>query len=133
MILVIGGASSGKLDYVKSLGYLREDIADGVLDERKVVYNLQNIVFRSPKDAPELLDALLSKDVVVCNEVGSGIIPLHRKDREAREATGRLCIRLAQSADRVVRLVCGIPMVIKEKQKDGIDTAAARQDVGESG
>lgn len=133
MILVIGGASSGKLDYVKSLGYLREDIADGALDERKVVYNLQNIVFRSPKDAPELLDALLSKDVVVCNEVGSGIIPLQRKDREAREATGRLCIRLAQSADRVVRLVCGIPMVIKEKQKDGIDTAAARQDVGESG
>jgi len=133
MILVIGGASSGKLDYVKSLGYSREDIADGVLDGRKVVYNLQNIVFRNPDDAPKLLDALLTKEVVVCNEVGGGIIPLQRGDREAREATGRLCIRLARDADRVVRLVCGIPMVIKEKQKDGIDTSAARQNGGESG
>lgn len=133
MILVIGAAASGKLEYVKSLGYSQEDIADGVLDGRKVVYNLQNIVFHDPDGAPELTDALLSKDVVVCNEVGSGIIPLERKDREAREATGRLCIRLAQGADRVVRLVCGIPMIIKEKQTNGTDTAEARQDRGKPG
>ncbi len=132
MILVIGGEASGKLDYVKSLGYLQADIADGVLDERKVVYNLQNIVFRDPDAAPMLLNTLLKKEVIVCNEVGSGIIPMQRKDRAAREATGRLCIRLAQQADRVVRLACGIPMVIKEKQQDGIDTAATRQDGGES-
>lgn len=118
MILVIGGESSGKLDYVKTLGYFQTDIADGVLDGRKVVYNLQNIVFRDPEAAPALLDALLLKEVVVCNEVGSGVIPLQRADRAAREATGRLCIRLAQSAERVVRLVCGIPMVIKEKQSE---------------
>jgi adenosyl cobinamide kinase/adenosyl cobinamide phosphate guanylyltransferase len=133
MILVIGSASSGKLDYVKSLGYSCEDIADGVLDGRKVVYNLQNIVFRDPGAAGELLDPLLKKDVVVCNEVGSGVIPLERRDREAREATGRLCIRLAQNAERVVRLVCGIPTLIKENRKHGNDTVAARQNGGESG
>ena len=114
MILVIGGAGSGKLDYVNSLGYSEDDIADGVLDERKVVYNLQNIVFRNPKRAPELEEALLGKDVVVCDEVGSGVIPAERTLREAREATGRLTIRLAVRASRVVRLVCGIPVVVKE-------------------
>lgn len=114
MILIIGGAGSGKLDYVKSLGYCAADIADGVLDDRKVVYNLQNIVFRDPKHAPELEEALAKKDVVVCDEVGSGVIPAERTLREAREATGRLCIRLAARASRVVRLVCGIPVVIKE-------------------
>lgn len=113
MILVIGGTSSGKLEYVKSLGYSDADIADGVLDGRKVVYNLQNIVFRAPEAAPRLLEALLAKEVVVCSEVGCGIVPLEQKEREAREATGRLCIRLAQRAERVVRLVCGIPAVIK--------------------
>lgn len=114
MVLVIGGAGSGKRDYVKSLGYADEDIADGLLDGRKVLYDLQNIVFNDPDRAPELLDALLSKEVVVCNEVGSGIVPLSARERQAREATGRLCIQLAARATRVVRLVCGIPTVIKE-------------------
>ena len=114
MVLVIGGAGSGKLDYVKSLGYSQDEIADGLIDERRVVYHLQNIVFDDPDHAPELLDALLGKEVVVCDEVGSGIIPLSARDRQAREATGRLCIQLAARATRVVRLVCGIPTVIKE-------------------
>ena len=113
MVLVIGGAGSGKLDYVTSLGYSQDDIADGLIDGRSVVYHLQNIVFDDPDHAPELFDRLLAKDVVVCDEVGSGIIPLELRDRQAREATGRLCIRLAAHADRVVRLVCGIPVVIK--------------------
>ena len=114
MVLVIGGAGSGKLDYVQSLGYSQDEIADGLIDERRVVYHLQNIVFRDPDHAPELLNALLQKEVVVCDEVGSGIIPFLLRDRQAREATGRLCIRLAERAERVVRLVCGIPTVIKE-------------------
>lgn len=114
MILLIGGAGSGKWEYVKSLGYSDKDIANGVLDERKVLYNLQNIVFDNPDRAPELLDVLLDKEMVVCNEVGSGIVPLDARDRQAREATGRLCIQLAAHASRVVRMVCGIPVVIKE-------------------
>ena len=114
MVLVIGGAGSGKLEYVKSLGYTDADIADGLLDGRKVVYHLQNIVFDDPDRAPELLGALLAKEVVVCDEVGSGIIPLSARERQAREATGRLCIQLAKHASRVIRLVCGIPTVIKE-------------------
>ena len=114
MILLIGGAGSGKWEYVKSLGYSDKDIANGVLDGRKVVYNLQNVVFRDPENAPNLLDELLKKEVVVCDEVGSGVIPLERQERLAREATGRLCIQLAQRADRVVRLVCGLATVIKE-------------------
>lgn len=114
MVLLIGGAGSGKLDYVKSLGYSDADLANGVLDGRKVVYNLQNIVFGDPDRAPELLEPLLSKEIVVCNEVGSGVVSLGARERQAREATGRLCIQLAARASRVVRIVCGIPVVIKE-------------------
>lgn len=115
MILVIGARASGKLEYVKSLGYSDSDIANGVLDGRKVVYNLQNVVFRDPENAPNLLDELLQKEVVVCDEVGSGVIPLERSERLAREATGRLCIQLAKRASCVVRLVCGLATVIKEQ------------------
>jgi len=58
-------------------------------------------------------DAAGTTAVVVCDEVGSGVIPLEKRDREAREATGRLCVLLAREAERVVRVVAGIPVVLK--------------------
>ncbi|MGX8703829.1 MAG: bifunctional adenosylcobinamide kinase/adenosylcobinamide-phosphate guanylyltransferase [bacterium] len=113
MILIIGARSSGKREYVKGLGYTDGDIADAVIDERPVVMNLQDIVAQEPSRALDFLPELLKKDAVVCCEVGSGVIPLERSDRDMREATGRLCVALAEKADRVVRLVAGIPVVIK--------------------
>lgn len=114
MILVIGARSSGKRAYVESLGYSATDIADGVLDERPVLYGLQDLTMADPEGAPALYDRLIAKEVVVCDEVGSGVIPLEKARRLGREATGRLCCRLAAEATRVVRLVAGIPTVIKE-------------------
>ncbi len=113
MILVVGGAASGKLEYVRSLGYDAESIADGVMDSRPALVNLQKIVAADPEMAPGLLDDLIEKEVVACDEVGSGVIPVTRDLREAREATGRLCNQLATHAERVIRLVSGIPVVIK--------------------
>ena len=113
MILIIGARSSGKRKYVESLGYTPHQIADGVLDDKPVIYNLQAITMADPEGAPALLEALKTKEVVVCDEVGSGVIPLEKARRLGREATGRLCCLLAKEATRVVRLVAGIPTVIK--------------------
>ena len=113
MILVIGARASGKRSYVESLGYAPQDIADGVLDEKPVLYNLQDLTLPDPEGAPALYDRLLEKQVVVCDEVGSGVIPIDKGQRLGREATGRLCCRLAAQAEKVVRLVCGVPQVIK--------------------
>lgn len=114
MILVIGGVGSGKRDYVRELGYEDSMVADAVMDERPVLYNLQDLVFPYPEKAMDLFDALLEKDLVVCHEVGSGIIPALAHDRAGREAVGRLCSRLAARAEKVVRMVCGIPVILKE-------------------
>lgn len=113
MMLVIGATAAGKRDYVRALGYAEADIADGVLDARPVLDNLQNIVFADPEGSAALYGALLQKAVVICDEVGCGVIPADARARAAREATGRLCNRLAAAADTVVRVVCGIPAVIK--------------------
>ena len=114
MILVIGGYASGKRQYVKSqLGYKDTDISDGVIDEHPVVYNLQDIVSKAPGRADELFCELEEKQVVVCNEVGCGLVPVSAEERIAREVTGRLCVKLAQKAQRVVRMQCGIASVIK--------------------
>ena len=113
MILVIGARASGKRSYVESLGYAPGDIADGVLDARPVLDNLQDLTMPDPEGAGALFERLLDKEVVICDEVGSGVIPIDKGQRLGREATGRLCCRLAARAERVVRLVCGIPTVIK--------------------
>ena len=113
MILVIGARASGKRAYVQSLGYASGQIADGVLDDRPVLYNLQTITMADPEGAPALLESLKTKEVVVCDEVGSGVIPQEKARRLGREATGRLCCQLAKEAAKVVRLVAGIPTVIK--------------------
>jgi adenosylcobinamide kinase/adenosylcobinamide-phosphate guanylyltransferase len=113
VILIIGGAASGKRSYARSLGYSDEQMADATLDERPVIYHVQDMVNASVAQAPALLEPLLAKEVVICNEVGAGVIPDNRVERQRREATGRLCNQLAQHADKVVRLVAGIPLVIK--------------------
>ncbi len=116
MILIIGAMGAGKLSYLRDvMGCNDDEIADGVLDDRPVVYNLQNLVFADPSRVDELERLMLEKSIVVCNEVGAGVIPLERSDREARDTTGRLCVRLARAAHKVVRLVCGIPIILKDE------------------
>ena len=114
MILVIGGYASGKRTYVKeTYGHTDNDLADGVLDGKPVVYNLQNLIMGDLAGIEAMIPDLLKKEVVICNEMGSGIIPLSKQDRELREAAGRLCVLLAKEAKRVVRVVCGLPVVLK--------------------
>lgn len=63
-----------------------------------------------------LLDALAAcpaRIVIVTNEVGQGIVPDNALARRFREAQGRLNIRLAAQADRVVQVVAGLPNLLK--------------------
>ena len=113
MILIIGGAASGKRSYLAALGYGPEEVADGVLDGKKALYGLEKLVAQDPEGTDALLPELLKKEAVACCEVGSGVIPVRYEQRQNREATGRLCIQLAARAEKVVRMVAGIPTVIK--------------------
>ncbi len=69
---------------------------------------------RAPDETDALLPALLEKKVVICNEVACGVVPIDRAERVARELTGRVCVALAEKAEKVVRIYCGIPTIIKE-------------------
>ena len=64
------------------------------------------------KSPAELLPALIGK-VVICDELGCGIVPVDRADEDWRESTGRLCCDLAAQADRVILVRCGISRTIK--------------------
>ena len=112
MILVVGGACSGKRAFVEdALGYAPQDCSAWAEDSAPVAVDVQEMVREHPKE--DLLALLKDKRVVVCDEVGCGIVPLDPEDRAWREHVGRLCCDLAVHADTVVRMVCGIPQVIK--------------------
>ncbi|MDF1854630.1 bifunctional adenosylcobinamide kinase/adenosylcobinamide-phosphate guanylyltransferase [Pseudooceanicola sp.] len=50
---------------------------------------------------------------IVSNEVGQGIVPDNQMARQFREAQGRLNIRLAAAATKVVQVVAGLPIALK--------------------
>ncbi|MBO6010414.1 MAG: bifunctional adenosylcobinamide kinase/adenosylcobinamide-phosphate guanylyltransferase [Oscillospiraceae bacterium] len=113
MILVIGGAGAGKREFARSLGYAENEMTDRMETDAPVLYGLEEIVRAEPEKADALVEPLCRRELVLCCEVGSGVIPGSREERVFREKTGRLCVLLAQRADAVVRVVAGIPAAIK--------------------
>ena len=120
MILVIGGQGAGKLRYVRGMGYSEVMVALAVLDQRPVLADL-HLFLKDPVFGLEVDEAtyktLCRKEVIVCNEVGCGLVPVDEGERLWRERVGRVCTRLAGDAEAVVRLVCGIPQYIKGNPK----------------
>lgn len=123
--LIIGGAYSGKLKYALENGIRQDDVLDGETmdisrtDEVKCIYRFHVLVKRlmaADINVQERIAALLegSPDItVICDEIGCGIIPMEKSDRLWREETGKACCLIAEHSDRVVRIFCGIPTVIK--------------------
>jgi len=52
--------------------------------------------------------------VLVSNEVGMGIVPDNRMARDFRDHAGRLHQRVGALSDRVVFVVAGLPMILKD-------------------
>jgi adenosylcobinamide kinase/adenosylcobinamide-phosphate guanylyltransferase len=70
----------------------------------------------TPEEARAFAQALLEHNpdaVVVCDEVGMGVVPLDAPGRQWREAVGAAMCLLASRARQVTRVVCGIPQRIK--------------------
>lgn len=66
-----------------------------------------------PQDYARRLLAENPDAVVICDEIGLGIVPLDPFERRWREETGRALGILAEAAQRVTRVYFGIGQVIK--------------------
>ena len=64
------------------------------------------------------LQAAAAPVVLVANEVGFGIVPDHPLGRRFRDWQGLVNQRMAARADRVVLMVAGLPLVLKDAAKE---------------
>lgn len=120
MVLIIGGAHQGKLAYVLSKTDAgASDVAyDPDAARTKPVFaHLERWVRTHPEaEHAAALEELLAANpgvVILCDEVGCGVVPVKAEERAWREAAGRLCCLLARQAERVERVFCGISMTLK--------------------
>lgn len=127
MEVYTGGAFQGKLEYVLAgKGYSKETVLEGdgitpLTDTKgyKIINHFHEFI-RNYADKPEEVNSfaemlIRTRDdiIIITDQVGCGIVPLDRREREWRELHGRVMCRLASNAKHVERIICGTGQVIK--------------------
>jgi adenosylcobinamide kinase/adenosylcobinamide-phosphate guanylyltransferase len=111
-----------------AIGLLREEEGrwDTILFDCLTLYTT-NLLLENEAESPDpeivltqgmytLADYLVEQwpqSVIVTNEVGSGIVPVHRLSRLFRDLQGRVNQVFAHKADEVYLCVSGVPLKIK--------------------
>ena len=123
MILIIGGAYQGKTEYAKEMyGVNPERIYDAEIPKKTeglfIIDHLHEYIKKQMKEGKDPETELLElKDlpgcILISNEIGNGIVPMDPFEREYRERTGRILIKLAKEAKEVIRVSCGIGQKLK--------------------
>lgn len=125
MKLVIGGYAQGKLEYVLQKYKLEKNqVWIGELPRHKmkkiIVIAQFHLWIRTKMEKKEEIEEELLRfleenpdTVIICDEVGNGIVPVDSFEREYRERVGRILTGLAGRAESVERVICGIGQKIK--------------------
>lgn len=121
-ILIVGGACQGKREYAQKAFGLNEREILPWNEEREAASCIADLHLRvracleKGLTQQEVLEKLLpfcQGKIVLCDDIFCGVVPLDALERQWREVTGRLLCRLAQEADTVIRMQCGLPQAIK--------------------
>lgn len=120
MKLITGGAFQGKVRYAQEKYEIPDSetadaasASDRMLESAALVYNLQEYIRTHHTGSNCKLPSFRKDAVIICDEVGCGVIPLSYEERSFREAAGRICCRLAEQAESVELIRCGIARRIK--------------------
>lgn len=124
MVLVIGGAFQGKLDFAKeTYGLTEGDVflcRDGEIDfSRRCIYRLEEFTLacvQAGKDPVAYFEENARRwrdSILLCQDLSCGVVPMSAQLRLWRNETGRLCQYLAARAERVSRIFCGLEQRLK--------------------
>lgn len=122
--IIIGGAFQGKAQYATKI-YPGLELTDGIncsLDEIENCVAINKfhsftrrwlLEGRTKEALLTILENNRSLQLLISDEIGYGLVPIDDFEREHREFHGRVMTELAEQADCVERVVCGIPQRIK--------------------
>ena len=126
MVLLIGGAYQGKVDYAcEKFNISRKDIYTCERDKVEmpegapIINNVEDLVWAclsTGRDPMKYLAARKSrwaKSVMIVNDISCGLVPMDAQDRAFREAVGRTTMYLAKEAVAVTRIFAGLGKRLK--------------------
>ena len=114
---IFGGLYQGQKEYVEthySTAHWMEAIDD--IEDNKV-----NVIFPaeqffadlSDESVEELLISIEGKLVIAGNEIGMGVVPMDKGQRQHRDKIGWLYQNIAKRSDRITRCLMGIAEELK--------------------
>ena len=124
MILILGGAYQGKLDYAKeTFGLSQEDVFTCTGTEidftRRCIYGVEEFAYACVQAGADPIAYFAAhraewKDsILICRDIFCGVVPIEAEVRLWRHTTGQLCKYLAGEAEQVSRLFCGLEQRLK--------------------
>lgn len=120
MILIIGGAYQGKLDFVKeTFGIADADVytcGDGEIDfSKRCIYHVEEFAFGHPDPIGyfQTHREEWRSSILILQDVFCGVVPIGAETRAWRQNTGRLAQYLSREASRVSRIFCGLEQRLK--------------------
>ena len=120
MILIIGGAYQGKLDFAKeTFGITDSDVY--TCDHEEIDFSKRCICkmeeFTAQCDHPigyfEAHREEWQDSILIMQDIFCGVVPMGAENRAWRQRTGRLAQYLSREAKRVSRIFCGLEQRLK--------------------
>ena len=127
MKLIIGGYAQGKLRVAcQSVPKKKKIIWDGTLwessvgkGEQLIINHFHEWVKTCLRDGTHVenelqrLFQLYPACIIIGDEIGNGIVPIDAFERKYRETYGRILSNIAERAEEVDRVLCGLSQKIK--------------------
>lgn len=118
MIFITGGAYQGKYSYAREnyskeymiINAYQDIVRKQMLEGKNPINEAESLLNRCGSEAG---DVSMDRLVIICDEVGGGIVPMDEFERDYRENVGRIACFFAGRAEKVLRIVCGIPVELK--------------------
>ena len=120
MILIIGGAYQGKLDFARdTFGITDGDVytcGNGGIDfSRRCIYKIEEFTANS-QDPIGYFEAHREEwqdSILIMQDIFCGVVPMGAENRAWRQRTGRLAQYLSKEAGQVSRIFCGLERRLK--------------------
>lgn len=126
MILIYGGSYNGKTDFaIKKYNLKSEDIfycnSSELEFSCRSIVGLHIFIKHCVLNNISALDVIknnldnIKDKIIICDEIGSGIVPLKSEDRLWREECGKVLQFLSKNCNTVYRIFFGLEEVLKDE------------------